>query len=368
MSSAAAAAALSAAALPALPPLHAETSTFSTAADGMAASAARARWRLARALLLRGGRDDDGKAEDSSRVLRGARLGEEEKRVSVRRHSGFGLLHLVRHGEQVAAERAESGEAAAPPEAIELATVPLAGGRGLLLATQFARRSAATELRVARESGVDNTGNVCIWPSEEALAYVAARLAQRGAVPCARVAELGAGMAGLAGLYLAATCGSAVQSVWLSDGNPLAAACLAQQVRLNSALWAASSTHAWASPLKWSESLSARELPVGVAPGSVDLLLVSDCLFFTEYHAALLHTIDLLLEPLGVALLLCPRRGNTLRRFVELARATGGWTVLEEDEYDAEVAARHARFLAKDPDYAPDLHFPVLVTLRRARR
>ncbi|CAN0426088.1 unnamed protein product, partial [Discosporangium mesarthrocarpum] len=80
-----------------------------------------------------------------------------------------------------------------------------------------------------RLHGVDNTGNVAVWPSEQVLLhYVLSGDGGGGggeggttlppALDGARVLELGAGMAGLAGLGIAA-CSSA-REVVVTDGNP----------------------------------------------------------------------------------------------------------------------------------------------------
>ena len=65
--------------------------------------------------------------------------------------------------------------------------------------------------------GFNNTGNVCIWPAEEILAhFVLSRYAEFTG-KC--VLEIGAGMSGLAGLFLAKKCGDLERMV-ITDGNP----------------------------------------------------------------------------------------------------------------------------------------------------
>eukprot|EP00124_Ichthyophonus_hoferi_P004288 Ihof_evm6s454 gene=Ihof_evmTU6s454 len=61
----------------------------------------------------------------------------------------------------------------------------------------------------------DNTGNVCMWPTEEVLAWYC--LYHPDLFQEQKVCELGAGMAGMAGLLLA--CCGRPTAVCLTDGN-----------------------------------------------------------------------------------------------------------------------------------------------------
>ncbi|KAA0155540.1 hypothetical protein FNF31_06079 [Cafeteria roenbergensis] len=91
---------------------------------------------------------------------------------------------------------------------------------------------------------VDNTGNVRVWPAEEALAVLLARwrgLNLLGAWGGASLLEFGAGRSGLAGLALASSAASREEpagsnapprSVVVTDGHPRAAADLARQCAL----------------------------------------------------------------------------------------------------------------------------------------
>nr|CAG8494768.1 4709_t:CDS:2 [Entrophospora candida] len=68
----------------------------------------------------------------------------------------------------------------------------------------------------SRYSGFLNTGNICIWPAEEILAYYCIKNPQLFSNKS--ICELGSGMSALAGLTIAAKCKP--KSVTLTEGNP----------------------------------------------------------------------------------------------------------------------------------------------------
>ncbi len=181
--------------------------------------------------------------------------------------------------------------------------------------------------------GFNNTGNVCIWPSEEVMAYYVAK--NPDVVSGRRVCELGAGATGLAGLVCAATSNGARASgppalVLLSDGNARSVDGLRACVQRNTF---ACPTHvaqiAWGSSRSGSaleesssqrvtvdESNCASGADAGAGAGGgccgenepawskivseygrFDVILCADCLFFTDTHTGLLSLIDALLGP-----------------------------------------------------------------------
>lgn len=87
------------------------------------------------------------------------------------------------------------------------------------------------DLVAAQQCDVDNTGNVCLWPSEEVLGWVLLSLAD--SLNGKRVCELGAGMTGLAGMALA--CVSQPAEILITDGNPQCAECLQRNIQANMA-------------------------------------------------------------------------------------------------------------------------------------
>ena len=77
--------------------------------------------------------------------------------------------------------------------------------------------------------GVDNTGNICVWPAEPLLLHTLLTVPRYTAlVANKRVLELGGGMTALAGLGLAAAGIGLCTLVVVTDGHP---DCVANQVR-----------------------------------------------------------------------------------------------------------------------------------------
>lgn len=199
--------------------------------------------------------------------------------------------------------------------------------------------------------GVDNTGNVRVWPSEEVLTHWCLTQ-KRIDLKNKRICELGAGMTGLAGLACAKAGG---REVLLTDGNPTAVDNLAigiEESRL--------SLTTKASKLRWDRSRTAEEL-LETYDGPYDVILAADCLFFDEFHIDLVHTIKSLLAQTGVCILIQPRRGSTLSDFLRLAAQD--FVVTEIENYDDKVEKLHQKYL-EDDTYLPDLHFPVLIELK----
>ena len=70
-------------------------------------------------------------------------------------------------------------------------------------------------LKLQDLTGFNNTGNICVWPSEEVLSGYC--LENPHLFKDKNVLELGAGMTGLAGLIVAQTCSP--KHVLITDGN-----------------------------------------------------------------------------------------------------------------------------------------------------
>ncbi|XP_062503105.1 calmodulin-lysine N-methyltransferase-like isoform X2 [Corticium candelabrum] len=128
-------------------------------------------------------------------------------------------------------------------------------------------------------TGFNNTGNICVWSSEEVLAYHCLR--HKDCFSERRVCELGAGMTGLAGLSVAAAANAS--KVVLTDGNELSVANIAVNAAANASMFG--STSVTTSCVVWD---SLNEFPE--YKKMFDYILCADCLFFRDCHDSLLHT------------------------------------------------------------------------------
>ncbi len=89
------------------------------------------------------------------------------------------------------------------------------------------KRISSQDLLSNQLYGVDNTGNICVWPSEPLMLYLLCKCSFLvDMVRGKRVLEIGGGMTGLVGLGLAAL--QLSSEVVISDGHPH---CVANQVR-----------------------------------------------------------------------------------------------------------------------------------------
>eukprot|EP00644_Phytophthora_capsici_P009270 jgi/Phyca11/543766/estExt2_Genewise1Plus.C_PHYCAscaffold_130068 len=217
--------------------------------------------------------------------------------------------------------------------------------------------------------GVDNTGNIRTWPSEQILlsyilsSNVCSQVQRKGAggnllpVTCC---ELGGGMAGLASLGLLACAPVDFGRIVVTDGNPLSVKNLQLCVQENKKqkVFAAGADIS-AELLRWDRNVTLRE----DLQHQFDLVFASDCLFFEEFHEDLAYTIKTLLRHgSGRCILLQPSRNGSMERFCVVAERHG-FTIRQSRDYDAEIVRKHEEYQRTRPDYVPDVHFPVLLTL-----
>ncbi|XP_061142070.1 calmodulin-lysine N-methyltransferase [Syngnathus typhle] len=294
-----------------------------TSHDGVTTDVARARWTLLRQVLRQ-------KQVDNPEV----------KQVSVRRFATFDLFDRTR---PAAGDPAEE-------QWVEYRSVFFPEYSAFL-------RDNMGPLRVNEVlSSFDNTGNVCVWPSEEAMAHYC--LHNRHMFTGA-VCELGGGMTCLAGLMVA-ICADAEQ-VLLTDGNDKCVQNVRGIVERNEKAGKFGSTCVSTRVLRWD-----CELDISKLEAHFDVVMCADCLFLDQYRSSLVDAIRRLLQPNGVALVLAPLRGDTLRMFCQLARQAG-LLVAEQRQYDAHVWDVHLKMLREGKEaYDENIHYPLLLTLTKA--
>ncbi|EFN69960.1 Uncharacterized protein C2orf34-like protein [Camponotus floridanus] len=222
--------------------------------------------------------------------------------------------------------------------------------------------------------GFNNTGNVCVWPSEECLAYYLLR--NRGLCRNRSVLELGGGMSCLAGVLAAKYCNPS--AVTLTDGNVTSVdnvRCIVARndmthlVECGVVQWARAAralrqaVNGNRLKTRTVDSDEDDRLPLGL----YDVILSADCLFFDDTRLDLVETIYGWLADDGIALVMAPRRGTTFQKFAE-ASIKRGFIARQTELYDDTVWSRHLELLENNPEYCPDLHYPVLLELTKQKK
>lgn len=200
--------------------------------------------------------------------------------------------------------------------------------------------------------GFNYTGNVCVWPSEEALAFYC--MSNIDSFNGKMVLELGGGMTCLAGLLIAKY--AKPHGVHLTDGNALAIENVKRTCRLNDI----NNCYIKCSVLKWEQmTLCPFETE------KFDYILCADCLFFDDARSDLVDAIWHFLSDTGVCFVMAPRRGHTFDVFLECAIRKG----LEGNifaRYDERIWERHLE-LKKSNFYDENIHYPILVQLTKSK-
>lgn len=200
--------------------------------------------------------------------------------------------------------------------------------------------------------GFNNTGNVCIWPSEETLAYYVGANLQL--FENRSVLELGGGMSCLAGLFCAKYATS--KRVLLTDGNKTSVENVETSLRANDF-----SCPVACKVLKWEEYESYRD----DAPPQFDVVLCADCLFFDDARLSLIDCLCSVLSSDGLALVMAPKRGGTLESFVlqaEAKRLVCGRVV----NYNKTVWQKHLALL-DNCEYNENIHYPILLEVTKPK-
>lgn len=200
--------------------------------------------------------------------------------------------------------------------------------------------------------GFNNTGNVCLWPSEEIMTYFCIK--NSAIFDNKSVCELGGGMTCLGGLMISRY--SQPNEVFLTDGNEasfenLEVICSDNDFRCSVECCL----------LQWS-----RETNYGDLENRFDYIICADCLFFDEFREDLCSTIWKLLKMDGTCLIFAPNRQNTFHKFVDMAKLHFECMIVHD--YDMEVWERHLHEKENNPNYDEDLHYPLLLKLKKRKR
>ncbi|XP_070168762.1 calmodulin-lysine N-methyltransferase [Polyergus mexicanus] len=285
---------------------------------------------------------------------------ESDEEVSVRRFTSFGLLECA-----PLVNAPADGESSWCEYSVRL------DGRSYdVQIRRISKCFTASEL-----IGFNNTGNVCVWPSEECLAYYLLR--NRGLCRNRSVLELGGGMSCLAGVLVAKYCNPS--TVTLTDGNVTSVdnvRCIVARndmtylVDCGVAQWARAARALRQAAVNGNR-VKTRTI-VGdederLPSGFYDVILSADCLFFDDARLDLVETIYGWLADDGVALVMAPRRGTTFQKFAE-ASIKRGFIARQTELYDDTVWSRHLELLENNPEYCPDLHYPVLLELTKQKK
>jgi 2-polyprenyl-6-methoxyphenol hydroxylase-like FAD-dependent oxidoreductase len=201
------------------------------------------------------------------------------------------------------------------------------------------------------------------------------------ATPVLRVLELGAGMAGLAGMALAVQNPEHTRVV-LTDGHPDAVLNNRVNIQLTQALMhptMVAHLNITAQRLVWTTMTTVTTTTTKKEETLLfDLVLACDCTHFVECHAPLALTTADQLRIGGVALFLAPPRGDTLKRFVTLVQSLNGLFQVhyyDDDsvkDYSPTVSQCHDHYQQQQQDdddetYHANIHCPHLLILRKQR-
>ncbi|XP_064091030.1 calmodulin-lysine N-methyltransferase-like [Macrobrachium nipponense] len=197
-------------------------------------------------------------------------------------------------------------------------------------------------------TGFNNTGNICIWPSEEILTYYCLNNLQLFSGKS--VLELGGGMTCLAGLLVAAS--GAPSKMVLTDGNALSITNVKVSLEKNTL-----PTDVSTRVLRWG---SHDELLMH--HGKFDIAMCADCLFFDEGRESLLCSLLAVLRPGGTAIVVAPARSGTFQLFAAMCRPHFLVAVLEK--YDC-VIEQYIRKSAMESHYNENLHLPLVMILTK---
>lgn len=212
--------------------------------------------------------------------------------------------------------------------------------------------------------GFNNTGNICVWPSEEVLAYYG--LSNQNLFSCKSVLELGGGMSCLAGLMIGKY--TSASRVHLTDGNVFSmenVRCILEKNGFGKSTRITSSVLQWGKQVNFVTRNHVQEFNTEPLVSQFDIILCADCLFFDDAREDLVQTIYNCMTDNGIALLTAPRRADTLDKFYDEA-CSAGFNCSLQEIYNDQVWDRHLQLKSNLIDsYDENIHYPLLLQLQK---
>lgn len=193
--------------------------------------------------------------------------------------------------------------------------------------------------------GFNNTGNICVWPSEETLSYYVCSNLEK--FNHKNVLELGGGMSCLAGLFVAKY--GKPKRVTVTDGNKVSVDNVQAMLKCNEF-----ETAVKCKVLKWNMCDAAEKF---------DVILCADCLFFDDARADLIECLWAYLANDGIAYVMAPQRGNTLDSFL-LQSEEKGFICKKILNYSNVVWEKRLALLNRC-DYNDNIHYPILIEVTK---
>ena len=217
---------------------------------------------------------------------------------------------------------------------------------------QLAVRQRVRSVTWNDATGFDNTGNICVWPSEEILSYLGIKNSEdfRNKTVC----ELGAGMTGLASMMLSIA--SETGEVLITDGNMDGVKNLQKIMKANNRKFG--KTEVKIKQLRWNANEDFKDFE-----NYFDYLLCADCLFYEQVHDGLILVMKTLLKTEGMVLIVSPRRGSSVEHFVIKAQKWFDCEILEN--YDDFVWSKYCKEKECSPSSEAVRNFPVLIKMRK---
>ena len=234
--------------------------------------------------------------------------------------------------------------------------------------------------------GIDNTGNVRVWPAESILLHILLQCCQDNAVASKllfpihprhlNLLELGGGLTGLCSLGLAAynsqlsETNKIFDNILSSDGHPDCVlnqeVCISLTSQENNRVIGSQ-----VSLLRWSKHDifgDVARIKVNLihnqSHDTFDVITAADCLFFRDYHDDLLWVLNNsinILNDNSVIYLLQPRRDNTMDIFI--TKAAQFYEIFIFEDYNVDISRLRQEHQGV-ASYDEDIHYPVLVVMK----